>query len=94
MTNEKIRYILSGISATGIQAEAIHEAIDLLKEYEIKSIEYRKFLESVEAIADKMCENHCKYPDLMLAQYEDPDDAEEHLEYDHCMNCPFLQLPV
>lgn len=89
MTNEKIRYILSGISATGIQAEAIHEAIDILKKYEDESREYRKFHESVASTADQMCNCYCKYTDLMMAQYKDPDDAVRHLENEYCRNCPF-----
>ena len=92
MTNEKIRFVLSGISATGIQADAIHDAIDLLKEYEDESHEYTKFKELVEAIAYKMCDSYCKYTEKMFEQYKEPDDAQRHLEDEHCRNCPFDRL--
>lgn len=48
--------------------------------------------EMIQEIADKICNDYCKYPDQVRSQVKDVDDAERVLTNRHCKDCPLLSL--
>ena len=54
---------------------------------EIKSI-----TQQIEDICGEICDNYCKYPELSLEKYKDPDEAYEWLMNHCCEKCPLMRL--
>ena len=48
--------------------------------------------EMIQEIADKICNDYCKYPDQVRSQVKDVDDAERVLMNRHCKDCLLLSL--
>ena len=54
---------------------------------EIKSI-----TQQIEDICTEICDHYCKYPQISLEQYKDPDEAYEWLMNHCCEKCPLMRL--
>ena len=52
----------------------------------------KTIVRQIEQIAEDICDNYCKYPELYAAQYKDPDESESRLLSEKCDNCPLLRL--
>jgi hypothetical protein len=48
--------------------------------------------EMIQEIADKICNDYCKYPETVRSQVKDVDEAESVLMNRHCKDCPLLSL--
>lgn len=48
--------------------------------------------EMIQEIADKICNDYCKYPDQVRSQVKDIDDAENTLIATYCDGCPLQRL--
>ena len=48
--------------------------------------------EMIQEIADKICNDYCKYPEIVRSQVKDIDEAERVLTNRHCKDCPLLSL--
>lgn len=43
-------------------------------------------------IADKICDDYCKYPEICQGQEKDPDRAEDLLYETYCAKCPLNKI--
>ena len=48
--------------------------------------------EMIQEIADKICNDYCKYPDQVRSLVKDIDDAENMLMATYCDGCPLQRL--
>lgn len=45
----------------------------------------------IQEVADEMCFNYCKWPDIVESENADPDEAQIMLDM-HCDKCPLGRL--
>ena len=45
-----------------------------------------------EEIRESICDNYCKYPDMYLSDYADPDEANTAMINEECVYCPLGAL--
>lgn len=43
-------------------------------------------------MAEQICDDYCKYRELVLEECEDPDEANEYLIHNHCNDCPLSKV--
>ena len=48
--------------------------------------------QQLEEIAGIMCRNYCKWPTIYRLDYADPDQANEHMLDEKCVDCPLNRL--
>ena len=48
--------------------------------------------QELEEICEAICDSYCKFPELYLSQYDDPDDANVEMINEECEYCPLFRL--
>ena len=48
--------------------------------------------EEIEKIKEEVCDGYCKWPDIYLARYEDPDIAHDVMLETECPDCPMCRI--
>lgn len=48
--------------------------------------------QELEEIKEDICDNKCKYPEMYLSEYSNPDEAHEAMIEDECEYCPLGNL--
>ena len=48
--------------------------------------------QELEEIVGEMCDNYCKWPTTYRLDYADPDQANEHMLDEKCVDCPLNRL--
>ena len=48
--------------------------------------------QELEEIKESICDNYCKYPDMYLSEYSDPDEANTAMMNEECVYCPLGAL--
>ena len=48
--------------------------------------------QQLEEIVGDMCRNYCKWPTIYRLDYADPDQANEHMLDEKCVDCPLNRL--
>ena len=48
--------------------------------------------EEIEKIKEEVCDGYCKWPDIYLARYEDPDRAHDVMLETECPDCPMCRI--
>ena len=46
----------------------------------------------LQMIAEQMCGDYCKWQEVYLGKYKDPEDAMEVMRYEKCIACPMTKL--
>ena len=46
----------------------------------------------IQEIKESICDNYCKFPDMYLSDYSDPDEAHEAMVKEECEFCPLGNL--
>ena len=46
----------------------------------------------IEEITERICDSYCKYPELYLCYYHDPDEANENMMREKCEHCPLNEV--
>lgn len=54
--------------------------------------ETKTITEQIEEVCNEICDNYCKYPQISLEKYKDPDEAYEWLMNHCCEKCPLDRL--
>ena len=45
-----------------------------------------------EEIKEQICDKYCKFPELSEQTIDDPDEAFDWLQHNHCNDCPLNRL--
>ena len=48
--------------------------------------------QEIEEIKESICDNYCKFPDMYLSEYADPDEANTAMMNEECEYCPLGAL--
>lgn len=48
--------------------------------------------EQIENVKEQICDKYCKFPELSEQTIDDPDEAFEWLQHNHCNDCPLNRL--
>ena len=46
----------------------------------------------IEEVIEEMCDKYCKWPEIYLARYEDPDIAHDVMLETECPDCPLSRI--
>lgn len=69
------------------------EAVDA-KQKELISSQPVTITKMLTMIADQICDNYCKYPDMYLSKNQDGDEdmLEDMMYTEICANCPLMKI--
>ena len=48
--------------------------------------------EQIENVKEQICDKYCKFPELSEQTIDDPDEAFDWLQHNHCNDCPLNRL--
>lgn len=52
----------------------------------------KSIAEIIEDVKTEICDNYCKFPEMVMSMVKDIDAAEDELYRKHCDSCPLSRL--